>query len=475
MELKILLQEINSLKIEIDKLRPISPELEKRIMQKFRLDWNYHSNKIEGNQLTYGETKTFLLHGITAKGKPFKDHIDIKGHNEALLMLDDIIKEKREISENFIRELHEIILQENYFNKAQTPDGIIVTRKIEIGKYKSQPNHVLTRTGEMHYFASPEETPAKMYDLIEWYKKANKNDSIHPLLTASLFHFRFIGIHPFDDGNGRLARILMNLILIQNGYPPVIIKTERKSEYYNVLQEADGGDEDQFIQYIGQQLINSLDLFLKGATGENIDDITDIDKQIDILKATLNDDSETLWINIKIAKSIYEKIIKSLIELSLSKLGKFDELFSQRDILYKYHDKKPKENNILDIIRSDTFKKEQENFNVCQNIRDLISDLDSKFWQIEKNEDIPTNLHIIYNLYGFIKSKTKLDCAIDLLFKFNDAEYLTIYSNKAEFQRVNILYKNIELLEDDKLLIVNSISGYVLNLITNNIKTAHIQ
>lgn len=467
MELKIILDTANKLKAEIDTFRPLSPELEKRIMQKFRLDWNYHSNNIEGNQLTYGETKTFLLHGITAKGKTLKDHLDIKGHNEALLMLDEIVKEKRGISENFIRELHVVILHETYYNPAQTADGNKTARKIEVGKYKSQPNHVLTKTGEMHYFASPEETPAKMHDLITWYRNINNDKSLHPLIVASIFHYRFISIHPFDDGNGRLARILMNLILMQNGFPPVIIKTETKGDYYSALQEADGGNEEEFIKYVGEQLIHSLELYLKGAKGENIEDITDIDKQIELLKASLSDNNETQWINIEIAKKIHDIIIAPTFELLINKLSKFDELFSQRDILFNYFDNKPKAKNILDI---NPFIRKPTEYNVCGTANDLLSTLSMKFWKIEKKEDIPTQIEIRYYLSGFKKSKEKFDCAIDFVLKFNEAEYFTLLSNADNFKRINISYSNIELLEDDKLMILNTIAGSILKQINEQIK-----
>jgi Fic family protein len=150
-----ILKQLESLREEINELRPIPPELEAKIIQKFRLDWNYHSNSIEGNKLTFGETKTFLLHGITADGKPLKDHLDIKGHNNALLLLEDIVKEERPIAENFIRELHKLILQEDYYNDAITPTGDKVKRLIKVGQYKQAPNHVKTATGEIFHFASP--------------------------------------------------------------------------------------------------------------------------------------------------------------------------------------------------------------------------------------------------------------------------------------------------------------------------------
>lgn len=103
-----------ALKKQIDALRPLKPEDEVRIMQKFRLDWNYHSNNLEGNSLTFGETKALLLFGITAQGKPLQDHIEITGHNEAVNWVLDIIKQERPLTENFIRELHKLILKEPY-------------------------------------------------------------------------------------------------------------------------------------------------------------------------------------------------------------------------------------------------------------------------------------------------------------------------------------------------------------------------
>jgi len=220
------------LKSDLDTLRPISKEDELRIMQKFRLDWNYHSNHIEGNSLTYGETKALILFGITAQGKPLKDHFEMSGHDEAVKWILDIIKEERPLTENFIRELHKLILKEPYEVDAITPDGNPTKKRIEIGQYKSIPNHVKTKTGEIFRFASPEETPALMKDLLEWHRIETSKESFNPVLIASEFHYKFIRIHPFDDGNGRTARILMNFILLQNGFPPVIIKTDDKINYF---------------------------------------------------------------------------------------------------------------------------------------------------------------------------------------------------------------------------------------------------
>jgi len=247
------------LKSELDKLRPIGAEQEAIIMQKFRLDWDYHSNHLEGNSLTYGETKALILFGITAQGKPLQDHLEITGHDEAIKWVTEIVKGDYPLTETFIRELHVLLLKEPYEVNAITPDGNPTKKRIEIGKYKSVPNHVKTRTGEIFRFATPEETPAEMHDLIEWYRQKREAQDINPVILAAEFHYKFIRIHPFDDGNGRVARILMNFILMQDGFPPAIIKTEDKGNYYAALQQADSGIYEAFFDYIAKNLVGDND------------------------------------------------------------------------------------------------------------------------------------------------------------------------------------------------------------------------
>ena len=151
-------------------------------MQKLRLEWNYHSNAIEGNRLNYGETVAFLMTGITAKGKSLKDHLNIRGHNEAILFLLSIVKDERNFTESDIRALHEMILVEPYDSPAKTADGTPTKKRITLGEYKTSANHVKTITGEIHYYASPEETPAKMQELMDWYKEASQHKEIHPFI-----------------------------------------------------------------------------------------------------------------------------------------------------------------------------------------------------------------------------------------------------------------------------------------------------
>lgn len=280
-------QKAMQLKTDLDKLRPINKDQEARIMQKFRLDWNYHSNHLEGNSLTFGETKALLLHGITAQGKPLKDHIEITGHNEAVNWIIDVVKEDYPLNESFIRQLHTLLLKESYEVNAITAEGQPTKKRVEVGKYKSLPNHVQTATGEIFYFATPEETPAKMEELINLFRTKKSEIETNPILLAAEFHYKFIRIHPFDDGNGRTARILMNFILMQYGYPPVIIKTEDKTNYFAALQQGDAGLIEQFVEYIAQNLVRSLEIMIAGAKGEDIEEPDDIDKEIALLEQKL--------------------------------------------------------------------------------------------------------------------------------------------------------------------------------------------
>ncbi|NQU88503.1 MAG: Fic family protein [Mariniphaga sp.] len=339
MELTENLQKATILKEELDGLRPLFSEQEKRIMQKFRLDWNYHSSHIEGNSLTYGETKALILFGHTAQAKPLKDHLEMSGHDEAILYIEDVIKQTRPLTESFIRDLHKLILKQPYQVDVITPDGQPTKRWVKIGSYKTVPNHVKTKTGEIFYFASPEETPAKMADLMKWYSENIENKDNHPAIFATEFHYRFIRIHPFDDGNGRIARLLMNFILLQFSYPPAIIKTENKNEYYNALEQADAGQLDFFFNYISEEVVNSLDLMLRGARGEEIEEPEDLDKKLQLLKKRFGEDPKakvTVKKSPSAIKEVIEKSLKPLITSLEKRMMDFDTFFKSRNVNSKY-------------------------------------------------------------------------------------------------------------------------------------------
>ncbi len=326
-ELRAPLTRIDALKQQLDALRPtLTPEVQARVFQKFRLDWNYHSNSIEGNSLTFGETVAFLMEGVTAKGKPLKDHLDLRGHNAAIDFLLALVKDDRGISESEIRELHRLILVEPYTVQAETATGLPTTKTILLGQYKTMPNHVRTATGAVHYYATPEETPAKMQELMTWLRA--QREELHPLVLAAEFHHRFVAIHPFDDGNGRMTRLLTNLILMQAGFPPVVIKTAEKSAYYGVLSQADAGEKTPLLVFFAEHLLHALDLYLRGAQGEDIADEDDLDKEIALLKASVAApvlarrklDTESL-------AQLIETVCNDLLPLLVKKQQQLAELF----------------------------------------------------------------------------------------------------------------------------------------------------
>ena len=335
MDLKEVTEKVNRLSEELEKLRPLKPEDEQRVMQKFRLDWNYNSNNIEGNTLTYGETKALLLFGITAQGKPLKDHLEVEGHNEAIDKIIEVARNNEPLTEAFIRNIHKIILHESYEIDAITADGQPTTKRVEIGKYKTTPNHVKTITGEIFYFTSPQDTPAKMEELMNWYKENLINKEIHSLMFAVEFHHRFIRIHPFDDGNGRMARLLMNLLLMQKGFPPVIVKVKDKEDYYSVLHLADSGNLEPFYIFIGTQLIHSLEIIVNAAKGEDIEEPEDVDKEIALLEKKLKVENELVEIE-KSEESVSNIIQTSVIPLFvefISQLQKLKKFYSTVDII----------------------------------------------------------------------------------------------------------------------------------------------
>lgn len=324
-----IIEQIDQLKAEIDQLRPLSREQEGRIMQKFRLDWNYHSNAIEGNSLNYGETVAFLMHGITAKGKPFKDYLDIKGHNEAIDFLLPMVRDNEDLTEKDIRSLHQLLLKEPYEVKAQTPDGYPTTKTIVPGRYKTSPNHVQTATGEIHYYASVEETPIKMQELMDWYRAAKDDSTVHPVVLAALFHHRFVAIHPFDDGNGRMTRLLMNLMLMQVHYPPVVIKQQNRGAYYLALSLADTGNVQPFVEFIAENLVYSLELYLKGARGESLEEPSDLDKELALFKKELLGDRNYIEVerSLEAQKKLYKESLQPMLAQIRSTVGKFRDLF----------------------------------------------------------------------------------------------------------------------------------------------------
>ena len=280
LKMKNSIEQIDRLKAELDASRPLPSDVAGRIEQKLRIESNYHSNAIEGNSLTLGETRSLILHRLTAHGKPMRDHLDIEGHDEATKAMEDAVDRNESLNEVLIRNLHKILLKEPYEVDAITPDGRPTKRLIAVGQYKTQPNNVETSTGEIYYYTSPDQVKPEMSDLIDWYRKAESQGE-HPIVVAATFHYRFVRIHPFDDGNGRMARLLMNMILIRHGYKVAIIPIQERNRYIRTLEQADKTEDlTEFIAYLAGTCEYTLSLHLQAARGEDIEDVEDIDKEI---------------------------------------------------------------------------------------------------------------------------------------------------------------------------------------------------
>lgn len=243
---KAILKRIDQKYSLIQKMRPLSPTLVRKLKEQFSLDMTYNSNAIEGNKLTLKETYLIINDGITVKGKSLKDHLEAKNHHDALYFLFDLIKheKKHTINERLIRSLQQLIIKDIEDDDA--------------GKYR-QGNVIIT--GSKHKPATAYRVPQLMEDLIIWIKK--NEGKIHPVELAAKAHHKLVHIHPFTDGNGRTARLFMNLILMQKGYPLVTILKNDRKKYYSALEKADAGNFADFGKFIAQAVERSMNIYLK--------------------------------------------------------------------------------------------------------------------------------------------------------------------------------------------------------------------
>lgn len=257
---KALMQICDALKGEIDSYKPLRKDIWATVQDKIMVDWTYHSNAIEGSTLTRGETGFFLQYGLTVKGKPLKDFLDARNHSDAIDYLFEVIKNDRPIGTSLIKEFNALLLSGVTYTKAINQFGDPVKKPAHPGQYKIEPNHVQQPDGTIHYYAEPVDVPAQIEYLCSWIN--NNLEVLHPAIVGSIAHFNFVRVHPFDDGNGRGARILMNTILMKKKYPPIVIKNENRQDYIESLIEADRGNLLPFIDFITQSLIETEELIL---------------------------------------------------------------------------------------------------------------------------------------------------------------------------------------------------------------------
>lgn len=221
-------------------LQPLSEKDRDRLNRRFTVDFNYNSNHIEGNTLTYGQTEILLLFGKVIGEANVKDVQEMTASNVGLRMMTEEARVKEvPLTQNFIRTLHKTLLREDYTVYRDLPGGVQTSYTVHAGTYKTRPNSVITRYGDRFEYASPEETPGLMTDLVDWYNAAERERRLSPVELAALFHYRYIRIHPFEDGNGRIARLMMNFILSRHDYPMIVVRSRKKSEYLEALHQAD--------------------------------------------------------------------------------------------------------------------------------------------------------------------------------------------------------------------------------------------
>ena len=221
-------------------LQPLSDRYREMLSRRFTIDFNYNSNHIEGNTLTYGQTEILLLFGKIIGEAEVKDVQEMTASNLGLKMMTEESRLKDvPMTQNFIRILHKTLLREDYTVYLNLPGGQSTSYVIHAGQYKTRPNSVITRYGDRFEYASPEETPALMTDLVDWYNEAELSGKYTPIELAAIFHYRYIRIHPFEDGNGRIARLMVNYILSRHGYPMIVVRSRKKNEYLEALHKTD--------------------------------------------------------------------------------------------------------------------------------------------------------------------------------------------------------------------------------------------
>jgi len=245
----------------LNSARPLPESAVKKLKEKFEVDMTYNSNAIEGNRLTLRETWLVLRKGITIGGKTMEEHLEAKNHLEAIMHLYELAKARRKITEKDILELHRLVL-------SKVDEDIA-------GKYRTKQVYI---EGAVHVPPPPNKVPRLRtnlqkfglfgnYQISDTMKRAlfyiNKKDKgIDAIKTASKIHHMITWIHPFVDGNGRVARLLLNLKLMRAGFPPIVLRKGERKAYYSALKKADEGDLYPITTMIATNVDRSLDLWL---------------------------------------------------------------------------------------------------------------------------------------------------------------------------------------------------------------------
>jgi Fic family protein len=231
---------LDKFKQKLNSFRPLPREIVQNLHEDLVLRWTYNSNAIEGNTLTLKETKV-ALEGITVGGKTIREHFEAINHREAILFVEELVKNKDPLSEWNIKSIHQLILK----NIDDKNAGVYRNINVTISGADHVPPDSLQVAGEMSKF-------------IEWYN--SDAQKMHPIERAVRVHGDFVKIHPFVDGNGRTARLLMNLELMKDGFPPVVLPVEKRLEYYEALDRAHTvGDYTPFLILVADTVERAFD------------------------------------------------------------------------------------------------------------------------------------------------------------------------------------------------------------------------
>lgn len=246
--MKEILGKVDEVQAKINALRPFSGEMNRQIREYFRIGLTYSSNALEGNSLTLSETKVVIEDGLTIAGKPLRDHYEATGHSDAFSHM-DALATGTTITEEDIKKLHAL-----FYHRIREDDA---------GVYRKEQAII---TGSQYPLPAPDAIPGMMRELIKNLPHL-KQDS-HPVIYAATLHKEFVFIHPFVDGNGRVARLLMNVALVQAGYIIAIIPPLRRAEYINALEKAHKNDSD-FIRLIASCVSETQKDLLRMASGKS--------------------------------------------------------------------------------------------------------------------------------------------------------------------------------------------------------------
>lgn len=237
-------QRVLEKKKRLDSYRPLPPPLVARLKEQMAIEYTYNSNAIEGNTLTLRETRLVIEEGITINGKSISETLEAKNHPEAMAFVENLVATRSEIDENTVLHVHKLIMS-----------GVVD----DAGQYRT----ARVRIAGANFMPPPSfDVRPKMNELLTWLKD-NPNEYT-PMELAAVFHHRFVQIHPFTEGNGRTARLLMNAILMRFGYPfIVIVSAQDRSRYLKTLMEADLGNASAFVNFAARCVERTIDLYLE--------------------------------------------------------------------------------------------------------------------------------------------------------------------------------------------------------------------